>query len=98
MATGGEARLDAQDPEQRYLPTIGRITHLHWPDSAPGLRLDVGFDAGDEVSTFYDPMLGKIVAWGESRSEAAGRLHRALCDLEIVGVSTNRALLTSVLA
>src|ERR1700720_1903094 len=93
-----EARLYAEDPQHGYLPSIGRITHLHWPDSAPGLRLDVGFDAGDEVSTFYDPMLGKIVAWGESRGEAADRLRRALEDLEIVGVATNRALLTSVLA
>jgi len=96
--TAMEARLYAEDPEHGYLPSVGRITHLHWPDAAPGLRLDTGVDAGDEVSTFYDPMLGKVVAWGESRGEAADRLHKALCDIEIVGVSTNRALLTSVLA
>jgi len=93
-----EARLYAEDPEHGYLPSVGRITHLHWPETAPGLRLDVGVDAGDEVSTYYDPMLGKVVAWGESRGEAADRLHRALADIEIVGVTTNRALLTSVLA
>jgi 3-methylcrotonyl-CoA carboxylase alpha subunit len=93
-----EARLYAEDPEHGYLPSVGRIAHLHWPDPAPGLRLDIGVDAGDEVSTFYDPMLGKVIAWGESRGEAADRLHKALCDIEIVGVATNRALLTSVLA
>ncbi len=93
-----EARLYAEDPEHGYLPSVGRITHLHWPDAAPGLRLDIGVDAGDEISTFYDPMLGKVVAWGESRGEAADRLHKALADIEIVGVTTNRALLTSVLA
>jgi 3-methylcrotonyl-CoA carboxylase alpha subunit len=93
-----EARLYAEDPDRGYLPSVGRITHLHWPDAAPHLRLDIGVDAGDEVSTFYDPMLGKIVAWGESRGEAVDRLHRALADIEIVGVATNRALLTSVLA
>ena len=93
-----EARLYAEDPEHGYLPSVGRITHLRWPDAAPGLRLDSGVDAGDEVSTFYDPMLGKIVAWGESRGEAADRLRRALNELEIVGVTTNRALLASVLA
>jgi 3-methylcrotonyl-CoA carboxylase alpha subunit len=93
-----EARLYAEDPEHGYLPSVGRIAHLHWPDPAPGLRLDIGVDAGDEVSTFYDPMLGKVIASGESRGEAADRLHKALCDIEIVGVSTNRALLSSVLA
>src|SRR6202034_3701228 len=90
-----EARVYAEDPAHGYLPSVGRITHLHWPDAAPGLRLDVGVDAGDEVSTFYDPMLGKVIAWGESRGEAADRLQRALNEIEIVGVITNRALLTS---
>jgi len=93
-----EARLYAEDPAHGYLPSVGRITHLRWPDAAPGLRLDTGVDAGDEVSTYYDPMLGKVIAWGESRGAAADRLHRALGDVEIVGVTTNRALLTSVLA
>jgi 3-methylcrotonyl-CoA carboxylase alpha subunit len=93
-----EARLYAEDPEHGYLPSVGRITHLHWPDAASGLRLDIGVDAGDEVSTYYDPMLGKVVAWGESRGEAVDRLHRALADIEIVGVTTNRVLLSSVLA
>jgi 3-methylcrotonyl-CoA carboxylase alpha subunit len=93
-----EARLYAEDPTRGYLPSVGRITHLNWPHAAPGLRLDIGYDAGDEVSTFYDPMLGKLIAWGETRGEAADRLHRAMHELEIVGVSTNSALLTSVLA
>jgi 3-methylcrotonyl-CoA carboxylase alpha subunit len=93
-----EARLYAEDPAHGYLPSVGRIAHLHWPDAAPGLRLDIGVEAGDEVSTFYDPMLGKVIAWGETRAEAADRLHRALGEIEIVGVTTNRALLSSVLA
>ncbi|MHB8474701.1 MAG: acetyl/propionyl/methylcrotonyl-CoA carboxylase subunit alpha [Steroidobacteraceae bacterium] len=93
-----EARLYAEDPGHGYLPSVGRIAHLRWPESAPGLRLDVGVDAGDEVSPFYDPMLGKVIAWGETRGAAAERLQRALDDIEITGVTTNRALLTSVLA
>jgi 3-methylcrotonyl-CoA carboxylase alpha subunit len=96
--TAMEARLYAEDPGRGYLPSVGRIAHLHWPEAGPGLRLDVGVDAGDEVSSFYDPMLGKVIAWGETRIEADDRLRKALDDIEIVGVTTNRALLASVLA
>jgi acetyl/propionyl-CoA carboxylase alpha subunit len=62
------------------------------------LRQDTGIEAGDEVSTYYDPMLGKIIAWGDSRSTAIELLQRALGEIEIAGVETNRALLASVLA
>jgi 3-methylcrotonyl-CoA carboxylase alpha subunit len=93
-----EARLYAEDPAHGYLPSVGRISHLHWPESAPGLRLDMGVDDGDEVSPFYDPMLGKVIAWAETRGAAIDKLHKALGDIEIVGVITNRALLSSVLA
>ncbi|HXC22278.1 MAG TPA: biotin carboxylase N-terminal domain-containing protein [Steroidobacteraceae bacterium] len=93
-----EARLYAEDPARGYLPSVGAISHLRWPDAASGLRLDTGVDAGDEVSTYYDPMLGKIIAHGESRAAAIDLLHSALEQIEIVGVATNRALLNSVLA
>jgi len=92
-----EARLYAEDPAHEYLPSVGQITHLRWSER-PGLRLDTGVESGDEVSTYYDPMLGKIIAWGESRATAIELLHRALSEMEIVGVATNRALLMSVLA
>jgi 3-methylcrotonyl-CoA carboxylase alpha subunit len=93
-----EARLYAEDPAKDYLPSVGRITRLRWPENVPGLRLDTGVESGDEVSTYYDPMLGKIIAWGESRATAIELLHRALSEVQIVGVATNRALLASVLA
>jgi 3-methylcrotonyl-CoA carboxylase alpha subunit len=92
-----EARLYAEDPAHDYLPSVGRISHLRWADASPGLRQDTGVEEGDEVSTYYDPMLGKIVAWGESRVAAIDLLRRALGEIEIVGVATNRALLSSVL-
>ncbi|HZE42300.1 MAG TPA: biotin carboxylase N-terminal domain-containing protein [Steroidobacteraceae bacterium] len=92
-----EARLYAEDPAHEYLPSVGQIAHLRWPER-PGLRLDTGVESGDEVSTYYDPMLGKIIAWGASRAAAIELLHRALSEVEIVGVATNRALLMSVLA
>jgi 3-methylcrotonyl-CoA carboxylase alpha subunit len=93
-----EARLYAEDPAREYLPSVGTITHLRWPAAVDGVRLDTGFDAGDAVSPFYDPLLGKIIAWGESRDAAVASLHRALAALEITGVATNRMLLLSVLA
>jgi len=92
-----EARLYAEDPAHGYLPSVGRITHLRWPCAAPDLRLDAGVEAGDEVTPFYDPMLGKLIAWGDTRAAAAGRLRAALGELQIFGVTTNRALLMSVL-
>jgi 3-methylcrotonyl-CoA carboxylase alpha subunit len=93
-----EARLYAEDPAHGYLPSVGRITHLAWPEATLALRLDYGVDAGDEVSPFYDPMLGKIIAWGESRAEAIDILWKGLGRIDITGVATNRALLMSVLA
>ncbi|HWW29735.1 MAG TPA: biotin carboxylase N-terminal domain-containing protein [Steroidobacteraceae bacterium] len=93
-----EARLYAEDPARGYLPSVGAISHLHWPNLAAGLRLDAGVDAGDQVSTYYDPMLGKVIAHGESRAAAIDLLRGALDEIEIVGVATNRALLASVLA
>jgi 3-methylcrotonyl-CoA carboxylase alpha subunit len=93
-----EARLYAEDPAHDYLPSVGLISHLRWADPAPGLRQDTGVETGDEVSTYYDPMLGKIIAWGETRAAAIDLLQRALGEIEIVGVATNRALLCSVLA
>ena len=91
-----EARLYAEDPAHDYLPSVGRISHLRWADAAPGVRQDTGVEEGDEVSSYYDPMLGKIIAWGESRATAIDLLRRALGEIEIVGVATNRALLSSV--
>jgi 3-methylcrotonyl-CoA carboxylase alpha subunit len=93
-----EARLYAEDPAHDYLPSVGRIAHLRWAVASAGLRQDTGVEAGDEVSTYYDPLLGKIIAWGDSRSTAIEILQRALGEIEIVGVTTNRALLISVLA
>jgi 3-methylcrotonyl-CoA carboxylase alpha subunit len=93
-----EARLYAEDPAHDYLPSVGRIAHLRWAAASQGLRQDTGVEAGDEVSTYYDPMLGKIIAWGDSRTTAIELLQRALGEIEIAGVETNRTLLSSVLA
>jgi 3-methylcrotonyl-CoA carboxylase alpha subunit len=93
-----EARLYAEDPAHSYLPSVGRIEHLRWPPLEENLRIDSGVDTGDEISSFYDPMLGKIIAWGGSRAAAIDTLRAAMSGIEIIGVTTNRALLGAILA
>ena len=93
----GRHRDQQAHPAHDYLPSVGRITHLEWPALGSHLRLDTGVEAGDEVSAFYDPMLGKVIAWGETRARACDLLLEGLGKLEIVGVATNRALLRSIL-
>jgi 3-methylcrotonyl-CoA carboxylase alpha subunit len=90
-----EARLYAEDATRDFLPQTGRLTHLRWPDD---LRVDSAVRAGDSVSRHYDPMLAKLIAWGEDRDTALGRLGRGLAATEIVGVTTNRAFLQALLA
>jgi 3-methylcrotonyl-CoA carboxylase alpha subunit len=93
-----EARIYAEDPAHGFLPSVGRISHLHWPEESPDLRIDTGVAAGDEISSFYDPMIAKIVAHGATRDAALVRLRTALRELRISGVTTNAAFLQRVLA
>jgi 3-methylcrotonyl-CoA carboxylase alpha subunit len=88
-----EVRLYAEDPERDFLPQIGTLTHLHWPE---GVRIDSGVRQGDTVSMHYDPMLAKVIAYGADRAEAIGRLHRALGETEVTGVATNRRFLRAI--
>jgi 3-methylcrotonyl-CoA carboxylase alpha subunit len=92
-----EVRLYAEDPARGFLPATGRIAHLTWPSAANNLRIDSGVRAGDTISTFYDPMIAKVIAWGEDRTAAAQRLRRALMETEIAGLATNAAFLIDVL-
>jgi len=92
-----EVRLYAEDPARGFLPATGRIAHLTWPSAANNLRIDSGVRAGDAISTYYDPMIAKVIAWGEDRTAAAQRLRRALLETEIAGLATNAAFLIDVL-
>jgi 3-methylcrotonyl-CoA carboxylase alpha subunit len=92
-----EARIYAEDPERGFLPSIGRIAHLRMPQPSPDVRIDTGVRAGDEISRYYDPMIAKLIAYGDDRDQARRRLASALAEYEIVGVATNVALLRRVL-
>jgi propionyl-CoA carboxylase alpha chain len=91
-----EARLYAEDVRAGYLPTSGRVERLRFAE-ADDIRVDTGYDDGSVVSTFYDAMLAKVIAWAPTRDVAARRLADALARAEIHGVVTNRDLLVGVL-
>lgn len=92
-----EARIYAEIPEQGYLPATGKITHLSYPKPTDGVRIDGGIVAGDEISTFYDPMIAKLIVWGENRDEAIGKLRHALTQTHIDGLGNNIAFLERIL-
>ncbi|UXY55116.1 acetyl-CoA carboxylase biotin carboxylase subunit [Pseudomonas tohonis] len=93
-----EVRLYAEDPQQDFLPASGRLALYREPAAGPGRRVDSGVAEGDEVSPFYDPMLAKLIAWGETREEARQRLLAMLDETAVGGFATNLAFLRRVLA
>jgi acetyl-CoA carboxylase, biotin carboxylase subunit len=82
-----ECRIYAEDPEQNFLPSPGRISRLTVPHG-PGVRDDGGVYEGSEVSIYYDPMISKFAVHGRDRNEAIERMRRALREYEIAGVRT----------
>jgi len=90
-----EVRLYAEDPARGFLPATGTLTRYR-PVRAPGIRHDGGYTEGDEVAVHYDPMLAKLIAWGEDRAHAIGRMVRALDAWEVHGVITNLPFLLAV--
>jgi acetyl-CoA carboxylase biotin carboxylase subunit len=85
-----ECRITSEDPAHGFLPATGRIGYLR-PPAGPGVRWDGGVETGSEVTLFYDSLLGKVITWGLSRDDALRRMRRALEELVIAGVATNRA-------
>jgi acetyl-CoA carboxylase, biotin carboxylase subunit len=84
-----ECRITSEDAANNFLPSTGRIEHLHLP-SGPGVRWDGGVESGSDVGLYYDPMLAKLIVWGADREQAVTRMRRALVDLIILGIETSR--------
>jgi 3-methylcrotonyl-CoA carboxylase alpha subunit len=104
LAIGGhaiEARLYAEDPAKGFLPSVGRLEHFDLPgggaDDESGGRIDTGVEEGDAISAYYDPMIAKLVAHGEDREEAIGRLAAMLDGVEVWPVKTNAGFLFNAL-
>jgi acetyl/propionyl-CoA carboxylase alpha subunit len=91
-----EARLNAEDPYREFLPQTGPILMLHWPQR-PGLRIDAGIREGQRITSDYDSLLAKIVAWGSDREQARHRLVEALRELVLLGTVTNQSFLLRIL-
>ncbi len=90
-----EVRLYAEDPAAGFLPTSGTVLSLHEPDGV-GVRVDSALLPGLTIVTHYDPMLAKIIAWGENRDQALSRIDRALAETTVLGLRTNQAFLRSL--
>ena len=82
-----ECRIYAEDPET-FVPSPGKLEEFEIPEG-DGLRVDTGFRAGDEVSSFFDPLLAKLIAWGKSRDAATALMCEALAETRIAGIKTN---------
>jgi 3-methylcrotonyl-CoA carboxylase alpha subunit len=95
-----EARLYAEDPARGFLPATGTLVHLALPDqeAGEGIRIDTGVRCGDTVSIHYDPMIAKVIAWGEDREMARRRLRLALERCRAVGCATNRDFLHALVS
>ena len=83
-----ECRINAEDPYNDYLPSTGTITTIRLP-TGPGVRVDSGVYPGYEVTPYYDPLISKLICYGETRAEAVLRMRRALEEYRIMGVKTN---------
>lgn len=92
-----EIRLYAEDPAKGFLPSTGILARLNLPQTTAQVRVDTGVRQGDAVTMFYDPMIAKVIAWGETRDKAADHLARALMSAEVAGVRTNLAFLIDLL-
>jgi acetyl-CoA carboxylase, biotin carboxylase subunit len=83
-----ECRINAEDPYNNFLPSVGAITTLITP-TGPGVRVDSGVYSGFEITPYYDSMIAKLICWGETRSEAMLRMRRALSEYSIMGLKHN---------
>ena len=92
-----EVRLYAEDPSTGFLPSSGRLVRLKLPEATSHIRVDAGVVEGGEVSTYYDPMIAKVIGWDETRSGALTHLADALETAEVAGLRSNLGFLIAAL-
>ncbi|QBH05338.1 acetyl/propionyl/methylcrotonyl-CoA carboxylase subunit alpha [Xanthomonas oryzae] len=93
-----EARLYAEDAERGFLPSTGTLRQLQLPVASAHVRIDAGVEQGDIISPYYDPMIAKLIVWETDRPAALARMRAALAQFHAVGVTTNSAFLSRLIA
>lgn len=93
-----EARVYAEDPNRKFMPSTGRLVRYREPVESEDVRIDSGVYEGGEISMFYDPMISKVTTWGRDRDSAIALMRRALDEFYINGVHHNIAFLTALMA
>ncbi|ENX35521.1 acetyl-CoA carboxylase, biotin carboxylase subunit [Acinetobacter colistiniresistens] len=91
-----EARIYAEEPEKGFLPSIGKIDYLHYPTQNQSVRVDSGIVEGDEITTYYDPMIAKLIVWGKNREAALIQMQHALSQFHVDGLGNNIAFLQKI--
>ncbi|WP_028357187.1 acetyl/propionyl/methylcrotonyl-CoA carboxylase subunit alpha [Brackiella oedipodis] len=91
-----EARIYAEDAEHNFMPATGRIDYLHYPSTSAHVRIDSGIVEGDSISSYYDPMIAKLIVWGADRDNALKQLQQALNNFHLDGLSNNIQFLSRV--
>jgi len=93
-----ECRVYAERPAKHFLPSTGVLEVFDFPAGAQGLRVDTGYAQGMRVTHLYDPLLAKVIAWGETRGAAAQRMRDALAAFQVKGVETNLGMLQALMS
>ncbi|MGV0951313.1 MAG: acetyl/propionyl/methylcrotonyl-CoA carboxylase subunit alpha [Azonexus sp.] len=93
-----EARIYAEDANKGFLPSTGKLIRLSPPAESLNVRVDTGVEEGDEITSFYDPMIAKLIVWDETRDGALARMRKALADYQVAGLTTNIDFLSRLVA
>lgn len=92
-----ECRINAEDPANNFMPSIGKVSYLYLPVGNPGMRIDTALYQGQQISPYYDSMLAKVVAWGNTRKEAIAKMKRLLEEMVLQGITTNQEFHLNIL-
>jgi 3-methylcrotonyl-CoA carboxylase alpha subunit len=93
-----EVRICAEDPARDFMPSIGVLKYLKFPEENTHVRVDSGVTQGDSISIYYDPLIAKLIVWDETREKAISRLQEALAHTYLAGVQSNLHLLQNIVA